>query len=473
MPALKTEIMQRIVISRFGPVEHFETDIHDVMLFIGPQASGKSTISKAIYFFKSIKNELMQFIYEVETENFEAETRRFFERLYDRLSEYFDYFSATRPFKIEYYYSPKKVAAFKLLDRNLDWKGNIEFNHDFQQEITNILAQARQAIKSISSRQKANLPLNEFLQLEAEKRSSLKIIERYICELFEDDTTPVFIPAGRSLLATLADQTQGIRNLALDFFIRAFLKQINLLRPSFRNGLHQMIRDHVRTGESDIKPHLSLASELITNILKGEYRFEQGLEKIYYAPECAVQLNYASSGQQEAIWILLLLFKYMLDETNVFVVFEEPEAHLYPEAQKSIVELMALLANTAKNQVVVTTHSPYILSAFNNLLYAHQLGTKSPEIAQKAAHIVDSHYWIASERAAAYFMNGRNAESIIDPELRLIQAEKIDSASGLINNAFNALFDLDEYTSIAGIFDATHMRGILRSASDDRRAGSL
>lgn len=81
MPALKTEIMQRIVMSQFGPVEHFEADIHDVMLFIGPQASGKSAISKAIYFFKSIKNELMQFIYEVETENFEAETRRFFERL--------------------------------------------------------------------------------------------------------------------------------------------------------------------------------------------------------------------------------------------------------------------------------------------------------------------------------------------------------------------------------------------------------
>ena len=49
-----------------------------------------------------------------------------------------------------------------------------------------------------------------------------------------------------------------------------------------------------------------------------------------------------------------------------------------------------------------------------------------------------------ADRAAAYFMDGTHVESIIDPELRLIQAEKIDSASQLINNTFNALFDLDE-----------------------------
>ena len=441
MPALKTEIMQRIVISQFGPVEHFEADIHDVMLFIGPQASGKSTISKAIYFFKSIKNELIGCIYETEAEQLEAE---FYKRLIKRVSEYFDNFFDPQPFKLKYYYSPKKFVTIDCTEKDGKWKSSGSFSIELQEKLFSIFDHAKQAIKKISSPKKSDLALNELLQLEAEKRSSLKIIERYICELFEDDTTPVFIPAGRSLLATLADQTQGMKSFALDFLTKTFLEQMNHLRPYFKDGLHQLIRETSRNGNAETKQPIALAAELINAILKGEYRFESGIEKIYYAAERAVKLNYASSGQQEAIWILLLLFKYMLDETNVFVVFEEPEAHLYPEAQKSMVELMALLANAAKNQVVVTTHSPYILSAFNNLLYAHQLGTKSPDIAQKAAHIVDSHYWIASERAAAYFMNGHNAESIIDPELRLIQAEKIDSASRLINNTFNALFDLDE-----------------------------
>ena len=444
MPALKTEIMQRIVISQFGPVEHFEADIHDVMLFIGPQASGKSTISKAIYFFKSIKNELMKFIYDNEAESLEVGIGTFYGKLMRISYEYFDYFSAAHSFKLEYYYSPEKFVTLELDNEYGRWMSSIKFNDNFRQKLIGIFEQAQELLKNISHRKNANLSLNELLEFEAEKRSLLKIIERYVCKLFEDDATPVFIPAGRSLLSTLADQTQSISNLTLDFLTKTFLEQINHLRPYFKDGLHQLIRETIRNGNAETKQPIALAAELINAILKGEYRFESGIEKIYYAAERAVKLNYASSGQQEAIWILLLLFKYMLDETNVFVVFEEPEAHLYPEAQKSMVELMALLANTAKNQVVVTTHSPYILSAFNNLLYAHQLGTKSPDIAQKAAHIVDSHYWIASERAAAYFMNGHNAESIIDPELRLIQAEKIDSASRLINNTFNALFDLDE-----------------------------
>jgi predicted ATPase len=52
-------------------------------------------------------------------------------------------------------------------------------------------------------------------------------------------------------------------------------------------------------------------------------------------------------------------------------VVEEPEAYLFPVAQKQIIDLIALLANQNENQVIVTTHSPYILSSFNNLLYAY------------------------------------------------------------------------------------------------------
>ena len=55
------------------------------------------------------------------------------------------------------------------------------------------------------------------------------------------------------------------------------------------------------------------------------------------------------------------------------MVFEEPEAHLYPETQSDIVELIGLLANLYHNQIIKTTHRPYILSAFNNLLYAYQV----------------------------------------------------------------------------------------------------
>ena len=48
--------MERIVIDKLGPVKHCDLKINDFMVFTGPQASGKSTIAKSIFFFKDIKN---------------------------------------------------------------------------------------------------------------------------------------------------------------------------------------------------------------------------------------------------------------------------------------------------------------------------------------------------------------------------------------------------------------------------------
>ena len=52
--------MQKILIHKLGPVEHCELEISDFTVFTGPQASGKSTIAKSVFFFKNIKNILME-----------------------------------------------------------------------------------------------------------------------------------------------------------------------------------------------------------------------------------------------------------------------------------------------------------------------------------------------------------------------------------------------------------------------------
>ena len=42
--------MNKIVIDKFGPLNNVELSINDINVYIGPQASGKSTLSKLIYF---------------------------------------------------------------------------------------------------------------------------------------------------------------------------------------------------------------------------------------------------------------------------------------------------------------------------------------------------------------------------------------------------------------------------------------
>lgn len=52
--------MSRIIINRLGPIEHCELEMDDFMVLTGPQSSGKSTIAKSVFFFKNVKNILLQ-----------------------------------------------------------------------------------------------------------------------------------------------------------------------------------------------------------------------------------------------------------------------------------------------------------------------------------------------------------------------------------------------------------------------------
>ena len=87
------------------------------------------------------------------------------------------------------------------------------------------------------------------------------------------------------------------------------------------------------------------AIELMNTILHGEYRNVNGVEKLYFSDDHSVRMNYASSGQQEAVWITNILFYHMLGRRNTLFVIEEPESHLFPETQKAVVELISLVVS--------------------------------------------------------------------------------------------------------------------------------
>jgi predicted ATPase len=95
-------------------------------------------------------------------------------------------------------------------------------------------------------------------------------------------------------------------------------------------------------------------------------------------------LENCSSGQQEALPLTLIL--KALTEINFIgkgstCYIEEPEAHLFPFAQRDIVNLISLSFNRSvvPSQFILTTHSPYILTAFNNNIHAGELERSLPQ----------------------------------------------------------------------------------------------
>lgn len=136
-----------------------------------------------------------------------------------------------------------------------------------------------------------------------------------------------------------------------------------------------------------------------------------------------------------------MIFLYIIEKRSSFIVIEEPEAHLFPEAQKEIVDLISLLANLNNNQIIITTHSPYILASINNLIFADKIGKLHKEKVDKK---ISKKFWIDKNKVGVYFIDNGECEDIMEHELDMIKIEIIDSISRKINEDYDFLFDLEE-----------------------------
>lgn len=122
---------------------------------------------------------------------------------------------------------------------------------------------------------------------------------------------------------------------------------------------------------------------------------------------------------------------------------EEPEAHIYPSTQKDFVySLVSLLNGRRKHFCFIATHSPYILTALNNLIQAGETMAESGEKAEKVQKRFPKRQSIAYDEVAAFAMKDGRIESIMDEDFRLISAEALDGASQEIADDFNFLLNV-------------------------------
>lgn len=435
--------MQRLVIKNFGPVKTLDINIKDFILLVGPQASGKSTIAKTIFFFKSITIDITSFFADYIKGNKNVKLSVLsIKKVISR--KFLDYFGPSVPLygmELTCYYSENSWVKITLEETHS------YVTPDFSENIINNLKQLITQTK-VFTRQNNPVPLlsiSDFVRKGNDDDAYISFLESQIKQIFEQDHELLYIPAGRSLLSTLSDQLQSIDTKRLDFLMKQFIQKIVQLRPVFANNFEDLIKSKMLlSGLGSEKIDFSrvrLAERIINNILKGKYRYDIDGEKIYLANGSKsskyVKLNFASSGQQESLWILLLLFIAILEQQNIFVVIEEPEAHLYPDAQKSISALIALLSNIKQSQVVITTHSPYILASINNLILAHKVAKQHPTEVQNK---INKNLWIDRNKVYAAILQNGEASEIIDSEFDLIKQEVIDSVSHVINEEFDFLF---------------------------------
>jgi AAA ATPase domain len=172
-----------------------------------------------------------------------------------------------------------------------------------------------------------------------------------------------------------------------------------------------------------------------------------------------INLSDSSSGIQGGI-ALLSVFDFVVSGNKIvnkdfsdlhLLVIEEPELNCFPETQNKLINYIiennkiqlenGISINNEtdfmKNQLVFTTHSPYILTSLNNLIYAHEVGKQYADEAEK---VIERKYWLNPNDVSAYELKtDGTCEDIFDREESLIKAEKITA----LNQDFNKLINIE------------------------------
>lgn len=432
--------MSKILIKNLGPIDFFEQDVNEkLMILIGEQASGKSTIAKTIFFCKSISDEFKQYV--ISQENIvplEHQTPYigFLKVLRTKFVEYFGTTKHMPPFEIRYDLDNGEYVTIKLKSGY----ANFIFSTKLKEECEHLMKKLLEYYKNL------NIP-NDFLAgldfalWSSQKDSLNKMINKEISRIFGQDYTSIFVPAGRSLLSTNSEFFHVSTPNKYDVIMNDFIERIRALQNQYSQRLEDIIEDKKKFSSENIDfASVKKATILVRKILKGDYINDKYGEKIYYSDDKFVKLIQASSGQQESLWIVLLIFSIILNNQKVYMVIEEPEAHLFPTAQNEILELIMLMINATSSQVIITTHSPYILSAANLLMYSSYVEGKN----NTDEDIIDHDYRMSVDDVTAYMLTNHKAVDIMDRESNMIEAEKIDDISEVINNTLDKLLQMEE-----------------------------
>ena len=411
--------MESILIENFAGIKSMTFDFRFINILIGPQGSGKSVTVKLLYFFKSFFGEIIK---SVESEESKRELDK---RQTDNFTNFFPQESWPKGnFRIVYSIDNTEISIIRT---------NNVLKFDYSENLKKVIIKARKLV----TEEKAKIAKNpKFGSFSAKLKTQEKIKECISAEISSISTyDQFFIPAGRSFFANIQKSIFSFLrdNSSLDPFLIEF--------GSFYESIKQIYKDVINE-----KPDREF-DELASQILSSSYLREKDKDFLIHSDNRKVNLSNASSGQQETLPLIMILKSLIaLKSSNgVTIYIEEPEAHLFPIAQKRIVQLLARTFNNKKTnfQIIVTTHSPYILSSFNNLMQAGRLIKLKPDSIEKINEIIPPEEQINPNILTAYSLNQGKKESLIDEESTLISQTILDSVSNEIAMEFGNLLDIE------------------------------
>jgi hypothetical protein len=429
--------MRKLTVKNFSVIKEAELEFGKITVLIGPQSSGKSLLCKLAYFLskQTIEQALNALLRKDSFEEFQTALLREF----------------TEWFPVDTWVNADSIVRFEASNFRLRISGlaradGFYFEAEFSSQFRSLFSDITDQIKEYPD---TGSDSRKYLVEQVEARLNLLLTETFVHR-------SLFIPDGRAFFANQSLGFLTLKNTDIDPIIREFSLEIRLGESWKPNPV---------AGEKALQVLDEIRQEM--NGIAGGYiegrnasaRFRRDLDGR------AIPLTLLSSGTQELLPLLNVLGQAATGQRDriIFprpnnlpvmpreiilskglIYLEEPEANVFPDTQYKLVRLFARLSHVSFLDFswVITTHSPYILSSFNNLIEAEQVVIERPELKDEVAKLIPEHYWIKSSDFRAYCINDGVLESIMDSETGLISDNYLDSVSETIGVEFDELLRL-------------------------------
>ena len=419
-------------IQNLGPISDAHFELNDGLIFLGPNNSGKTYVSYALYgFFKSIftnryklisEDEFLELISkkELKVEKKELSTRflnqmiKYLEKNKDEiLSKTFkvsqDYFSESEiVFEAEKLFTylfnkfeeKQRINTGIFIDRYL-YRLNLQLVDDFL--IINIISVEPRSI-FMREEESDDIIVPDETSMKQLLKKNYKVLTNFINIRVQDylfsEPNIIYIPAERNGLNVFRNELLIDRSSMFDSLEKNKKLNESTYPQPISDYLDFINRVQLSPSEKKVdkinKDSFNLFSE---KILKGKYEVKMENEVYFrqlygknskglmYKRE-EIPFHIASSSAK-TLYGLDYYFREMFKEGDILFI-DEPEMNLDPNTQ---IEMAIFLAKCIELglKVIISTHSDYIIRSFTNYLLSNKVNNKKAQLQynQVTTYILD------------------------------------------------------------------------------------
>lgn len=398
--------MATIQIKNLGPIKDTGLiNLTDVLLVIGRQSSGKSTFMKVLCFCRWIEKKIMTSFdktIQAYTHNnrFTKDLKQFY-----RIDEI--YFKEDT----EIIYDGD-VVTISLTGVNQNAKINRKqeaWEDRYNSKLSYIPAERNlvSAIQNINDTYKAK------------ERDS---IFNFIQEWYEAKDT---YDSDNKLTLSLTDDFKYYSDIGLDYVVLPNGKPITSFYAS--------------SGVQSIMP-IDVMTDYVMGVVGKVVKFSMSdlMNRLMESLDTNVR-NENVHGAHEVTEEELAPIREKMKYQSAQLFIEEPEQNLYPDAQRKLVQNIIRHLKAVKSvgkhrsMVVLTTHSPYVLSTLNVLMADAAAVEKKPGD-ERLKDVVDESTLLPTDAFSAYFINKDGVfEDIKDMEIPMLSGIDLDSVSDWVD----------------------------------------